>query len=127
MDLSTFQSMVKGSPKVNGVNFEKTLLRAVDDGLLLLGETPRKAIYYHLNEKFQLKRESILEKIEEFAQALNAIFGSGAEHIEKFIVKELYHGLRFRYEEKMSFEFADYVRQAEQSVSGKIQKGEHHT
>ncbi len=112
---------------MNGVNFEKTLLRAVDDGLLLLGETPRKAIYYHLNEKFQLERENILEEIEEFAQALNAIFGSGAGLIEKFIVKELYHGLKFHFEEKMNFEFADYVRQAEQSASNKKQKGERRT
>ena len=106
------------------MNFEKILLRAVDSGLLLLGETPRKAIFYHLNEKFQLERENILEKIEEFAQALNAIFGSGAELIEKFIVKELYHGLEFHFEEKMNFGFADCIRQAEQSVSDMKQKEE---
>lgn len=107
---------------MNGVNFEKTLLRAVDDGLLLLGETPRKAIYYHLNEKFQLERENIPEEIEEFARALNAIFGSGAEVIEKFIVKELYRGLKFNLEEKMNFEFADYVRKAEQTASDMKQR-----
>jgi hypothetical protein len=107
---------------VNGVNFENTLLRAVDDGLLLLGETPRKAIYYHLHEKFQLERENIPEEIEEFARALNAIFGSGAEVIEKFIVKELYRGLKFNLEEKMNFEFADYVRKAERTASDMKQR-----
>jgi len=109
---------------VNGVNFEKTLLRAVDDGLLLLGETPRKAIYYHLDEKFQLERENIPEEIEKFARALNAIFGSGADVIEKFIVKELYRGLNFNFEEKMNFEFADYVRKAEQTASDVKQRGD---
>lgn len=101
------------------------MLRAVDDGLLLLGETPRKAIYYHLNEKFQLERKNIPEEIEEFAQALNAIFGSGAELIEKFIVKELYRRLKFNFEEKTNSEFANYVRQAEQSVTDMKQKGGH--
>jgi len=126
LDLSASSRML-GFHKVDEVNFKKTLLRAVDSGLLLLGETPRKAIFYHLNAKFQLERENILEKIEEFAQALNAIFGSGAEIIEKFIVKELYRRLRFDFEEKMNFEFADYVRQAEQSVSDMKQKGERGT
>ena len=107
---------------MNGVNFEKTLLRAVDDGLLLLGETPRKAIYYHLDENFQLERENIPEEIEKFARALNAVFGSGAELIEKFIVKELYRGLKLNFEEKINLEFADYVRQAEQSASDMKQK-----
>ena len=109
---------------MNGVNFEKTLLRAVDDGLLLLGETPRKAIYYHLNENFQLERENIPQEIEKFARALNAIFGSGAGLIEKFIVKELYRGLKFNFEETENFEFANYVRQAEGSVSDMKQRGD---
>ncbi|UCF58656.1 MAG: hypothetical protein JSV15_06240 [Candidatus Bathyarchaeota archaeon] len=106
------------------MNFEKTLLRAVDDGLLLLGETPRKAIYYHLGENLHLERENIPEEIEKFARALNAIFGSGAGLIEKFIVKELYRGLNFNFEEKMNFQFADYVRQAEQSASDVKQRGD---
>jgi len=126
LDLSASSRML-GFHKVDEVNFKKTLLRAVDSGLLLLGETPRKAIFYHLNEKFQLERENILEKLEEFTQALNAIFGSGAELIEKFIVKELYHGLKLHFEKKMNFGFADYVRQAEQSVSDMKKKGERGT
>lgn len=101
-------------------DFEETLLRAVDYGLLPLGETPRKAIYYHLKRRFQLEREDIPEEPEEFARALNSIFGPGAEIVEEFIVKDLYGRLELNFE-KRDFEFADYVKQAQESVSGKKQ------
>lgn len=102
-------------------DFEETLLRAVNEGLLALGETPRKAIYYHLKRKFQLERENIPEDPEEFALALSSIFGPGAEIIEELIVKELYGKLNLNFEEKKGFEFVDYVRQSQESVSGKEQ------
>lgn len=103
------------------LDFERTLLRAVDYGLLALGETPKKAIYYHLKRKFQLEKENIPEAPEEFARALNSIFGPGAEIIEELIVKDLYGRLELDFEEKMDFEFASYVRQAQESVIDKKQ------
>lgn len=103
------------------MDFEETLLRAVDYGLLALGETPKKAIYYHLKRRFQLEREDIPEEPEEFARALNSIFGPGAEIVEEFIVKDLYGRLELNFEENRGFEFADYVKQAHESVSGKKQ------
>lgn len=103
------------------MDFEETLLRAVDYGLLALGETPKKAIYYHLKRKFQLEKENIPEEPEEFARALNSIFGPGAEIIEEFIVKDLYGRLGLNFEEKRGFEFASYVKQAQESVIGEKQ------
>jgi len=103
------------------LDFEETLLRAVDYGLLALGETPKKAIYYYLKRKFQLEKENIPEEPEEFARALNSIFGPGAEIIEEFIVKDLYGRLELNFEEKRDFEFASYVKQAQESANGKKQ------
>jgi len=94
------------------LDFEKTLLEAVDHALLSLGESPRQAIYYHLNRSFRLQREEIPEDTNEFSQALNTIFGPGAEVIEKIIVRNLYSKLDLNFEEKTCFQFVDYVSMA---------------
>jgi len=98
------------------LNFEKNLLEAVDNGLLTLGENPRKAIYFHLKRSFQLQRESIPKETDGFSRALNNIFGPGAQIIEKYILKELYRRLELNFEEKEGFTFADYVREAKKLV-----------
>jgi len=91
------------------LDFDKVLLEAVDYALLSFGESPRKAIYFHLNKSFKLQREEIPKDADEFSQALNNIFGPGAEVIEKLIVKNLYSKLNLNFEEKNRFEFVDYV------------------
>ncbi len=98
-------------------NFKKSLLRAVEDGLLALGESPREVIYYYLKTNFQLEREDIPEEAEEFDRALNSIFGPGAEIIERYIAKDLYQRLKLNFEEEADFSFVDYVRQAQLSSS----------
>jgi len=94
---------------MNRMKFDKTLLEAVDHALLSFGESPRKAIYYHLDKNFKIQKEKIPEDAEKFASALNALFGSGATVIEKLIVKDLYQRLNLSFEEKSSFEIADYI------------------
>jgi hypothetical protein len=91
------------------LDFDKTLLEAVDRALLAFGESPKEAIYYHLNKSFKLQREDIPEGTNQFSQALNTIFGPGAEVIEKLIVKNLYCKLNLSFEEKTNFEFVDYL------------------
>jgi len=91
------------------LDFDKTMLEAVDHALFSLGESPRQAVYYHLNKSFKLTREEIPADADEFSQALSTIFGPGAEVIEKIIVKNLYSKLNLNFEEKTSFEFVDYI------------------
>lgn len=104
------------------LDFEKTLLEAVDTALLSLGESPRQAVYYHLNKSFKLQREEIPEDANEFSQALNTIFGPGAEVIEKIIVKNLYTKLNLSLEEKTCFEFVEYVSLARELVKREKQR-----
>ncbi len=91
------------------MNFDKTLLEAVDHALLSFGESPSKAIYYHLDKRFKIQKEDIPEEADKFASALTAIFGSGATVIERLIIKDLYQRLNLNFEEKSSFEIADYI------------------
>jgi len=94
------------------LDFDKTLLEAVDHALLAFGESPKEAIYYHLNKTFKLQREDIPEDTDKFSHALNTIFGPGAEIIEKLIVKNLYNRLNLDFEESASLEITDYISQA---------------
>jgi len=104
------------------LDFDKTLLEAVDCALLSLGETPRKAIYYHLNKSFKLQRKEIPEDADEFSQALNTIFGPGAEVIEKIIVKNLYSKLNLSFEEKTRLGFVDYISLAREIAKREQQR-----
>lgn len=89
-------------------NLKKTLLDAVDSGLLILGENSRKVIYFHLEKTFKIKREEIALKFEEFKEALEVIFGPGAEIIKTVIMRELRTRLDLNLEEEGDFELASF-------------------
>lgn len=70
-------------------SFNRILLDAIEEGLASLGDSPREAIFYHLEASFQLKKEDIPSNLTEFKQALEKIFGPGAPYIEKIITRQL--------------------------------------
>jgi hypothetical protein len=80
-------------------NFTKVLLAAIDQGLSSLGDSPKQAIFYHLESSFQLKREEIPQNLTEFKLALDRIFGPGALFLEKLILKSLYEKLGLNFED----------------------------
>ena len=81
-------------------NFTKILLAAIEEGLSSLGDSPKDAIFYHLESSFQLKKENIPSNLTEFTQALERIFGPGAPYIEKAITKSLYGKLGLEFEDE---------------------------
>jgi len=83
------------------------LLEAVDEGLLILGESARKSIYFHLQNTCSLMREDIPNKPEAFAEGLRRIFGAGAKAIEESIVKSLYSKLGIEYKKRKNTGFVD--------------------
>ncbi|MEM3464110.1 MAG: hypothetical protein QXL91_04525 [Candidatus Bathyarchaeia archaeon] len=92
--------------------FNEVLLEAVDEGLLILGESGRKAIYFHLQNSFSLKREDIPEKPEAFINGLRKIFGLGAQAIERSIIKCLYGKLGLELREEKNYDFSKYLDDA---------------
>lgn len=94
--------------------FREVLLEAVDDGLLILGESGRKAIYFHLQNMHSLEREDIPDRTEAFVEGLRKIFGLGAEVIEKAVIKSLFSKLGINYEEKKNYGFLEYLNNAMQ-------------
>jgi len=99
-------------------NFEKLLLEAVDEGLSSLGQSSKQAIYFHLEKSFNIKRQEIPCNLEVFADAIEKIFGSGADFLEILIMKRLHEktGETFELREPADFAFIEYVATAKRSL-----------
>ena len=98
-------------------SFEKLLLEAVDEGLSSLGDSAKYAIYFHLEKTFKINKRNIPSKIEEFADAIEKIFGFGAKPLEILIMQRLYEkvGGVVEYPKHKDLVFAEYVAAARQS------------
>jgi len=69
--------------------FNEALLEAIDSAFSSLGESCRRALYFHLERTFRLPRRQIPKKPEEFDETLKTIFKSGAAFLEKLILRKL--------------------------------------
>lgn len=98
-------------------DFNNLLLEAVDEGLSSLGESSKHAIYFHLEKSFDIRKQDIPSKIDFFADAIEKMFGGGANFLEILIMKHLYKqigsGLELRTSQDL--EFTEYVAAAKQS------------
>ena len=95
--------------------FEKILLEAVDEGLSLLGESSKQALYFYLENSYQIKRGDIPRRIDGFVEAIETIFGAGGRILELLIMKRLYRkvGRNFKYfPKKEAMLFTEYVEAA---------------
>ena len=100
-------------------NLRKILLEAVDEGLSSLGDSPKQAIFFHLENTFKIKKAKIPANLREFEKALERIFGPGAPYLEKLIVKRLYEKLGLEFEEIESWNFLEYVNNLKECLSNR--------
>ena len=97
------------------MNFEKLLLEAIDESFLELGESGKQTIYFHLEKEYKISKQDIPHKIEEFTQALEAIFGLGAKLLEIKIMKSLFTKMGYvqpQFQTQQSLEFTKYIESA---------------
>jgi hypothetical protein len=97
--------------------FNRVLLDAIEGGLSLLGDSPKKAIFYHLETSFHLKKEDIPLNLSEFQQALEGVFGPGAPYIERLIMRSLCEKLGVGFQEPELVDLAVYVDDAKRRVT----------
>jgi hypothetical protein len=100
-----------------GNSFEKLLLEAIDEALLSLGDSARLAIYFHLEDKFKIRKDEIPQRLEDFTDGIEKIFGLGAKFLQILIMKNLYEkiGKPLEWNESKDLMFIEYVRAAEES------------
>lgn len=81
---------------------------------MLLGESARKAVYFHLERDYSITREKVPENIEAFVNGLESIFGAGALVIERSILDNLHSKLGLKHEEKKDCKFIDSLNRAKE-------------
>jgi hypothetical protein len=109
-------------------NFRKLLLEAVDEGLSSLGDSSKHAIYYYLEKAFNIPKQDVPDKIEEFVKAIEEIFGDGAKILEIRIMKNLYEkvGDDFEYfPERNGLLFTKYVKAVNMHIYKKMSSDLH--
>jgi hypothetical protein len=97
--------------------FEKLFVEAVDEALASLGDSAKQAIYFHLENKFEIRRNQIPERVEDFADGLEKIFGVGAQFLEILIMKKLHErvGQPLEWDKSKELIFTEYVAAARHS------------
>ena len=90
----------------------KILLESVDEGLLTLGESGMKAMYFHIQSVTSVKREDIPDNLEALQTGLEKIFGEGAKMIETAIVKSLCRKLGAQPQEGKERGFVEKINDA---------------
>ena len=95
-----------------GVEFGSAVLGAIDEGLLVYGETVRCALYYSVEAKYRVKREQVPDRIEAFHVAMGELCGYGGRVIERLIAKSLYSKLGLDFVEHEDWMLVDYVKHA---------------
>ena len=106
-----FESKTREAEKKT-MKFEEVLLEAIDEGLSLLGESSKQAIYFHLEKTFKMNRVDIPYRIEEFTDAIEKIFGTGAKILEIQIMRCLFKkvGYTFKhYPKQKNLTFTEYI------------------
>lgn len=99
--------------------FDKLLLEAIDEALASLGDSAKQSIYFHLEDKFKISRNEIPQRIEDFADGLEKIFGLGARFIEILIMKQLHEriGRPLEWDESKELVFVKYIAVAKRSFA----------
>jgi len=99
----------KHKPSAN--SFETAMIEAVDEGFSPFGDSSKQAVYFHLENTFKIKKQEIPYKIEEFAAAMEQIFGAGAKLIEIRIIEALHERNQdfVHFPKKGDLMFTEYV------------------
>jgi len=90
------------------LHFERCLTEAVDEALSALGESPKHAVFFHLEKDFCIKRQDISDNIEAFDGALRRFFGIGASFLQILIMRKLCEKVGFSFSNS-AFKDDDFV------------------
>jgi hypothetical protein len=95
-----------------GQPFGQLLLECIDDGLDVLGNEPRQALYQYLLTICSLPREEIPDRVADFAAGLRKALGGASKVIERLILRKLFQKTGSSFREAIDTEFTDYVADA---------------
>jgi len=100
--------------------FEEVLMEAIDESFSSLGEKVKYAVYFHLENNYNIRKSTIPYRIGEFTEAIEDIFGLGAQLVEIRIMKTLYTRLRFNHldlQNSDSLDFKSYLYAVQKKIT----------
>jgi hypothetical protein len=89
--------------------FPQILLECIDDGLSVLGNEPREAVYQFLKTICSLPRDDIPDHVPEFASGLKKALGGASKVIERVILRKLFEKTGSSFREMPDTDFQEYV------------------
>jgi hypothetical protein len=92
--------------------FELLLLECIDEGLSVLGNEPRQALYQYLLTICSLPRDEIPSRVADFAAGLKKSLGGASRVIERIILRKLFQKTGSNFRETTDTEFTEYVAEA---------------
>ncbi len=94
---------------------EKAIRKIVEETIEAFGgEKVRDAVLYHLEHKYNVKPEEMIEKPEQFSNALKDIYGSFGSMIEKEICKRISENYGLEYKGQGIVEIAKELKRFRQ-------------
>ena len=94
------------------LSFPQTLLESIDEGLSVLGNEPREAVYQFLRTICSLPREDIPDHVPEFAAGLKRALGGASKVIERLILRRLFEKTGSSFRDVPDTDFNEYVLDA---------------
>jgi len=101
------------------MDFNVLLMEAIDEGLASLGKSCKQVIYFHLEKGFNLDKQEIPFRLEEFAEALENVFGVGAKILEIRIMENLFKKIgpvHSCFQTQKNLEFVQYVEAVKKNM-----------
>ncbi len=113
------ESIAVSKKSQRSLDFKELLVEAIDATFYPLGDSSRRMFYFYLEKYFNMMKQDIPERIEEFAMAIERIFGKGAIILEIEIMKNLFVNIGSTFEyfpEKGDLLFVEYINAAREYV-----------
>lgn len=116
--------MQNKTQKITEDEFNQLFLSVIDETLSALGESAKTAIYFHIEQKFSIKRQDIPLRINDFDHAITTLFGVGSKPLELMLMQRLHARVKGECEpiDAEDFTFSNYIKMVKQNVitTGKI-------
>lgn len=112
---------VKKSPKNQEEEFNELLSISIDEALSSLGENAKASIYSSIAQKFKIQKSEIPNRLDDFVEAIEAIFGPGSKHLEILFMQKLYSKVKRTcgFIKTNDFTFPKYVRAVKKNLKKK--------
>ena len=96
---------------VNQISFEMAVTESIDEVFTALGANVKQALYSYLENRYNMREEQIPSMIEDFAHAVESLFGVAAKLVELKIIERIQEKVKeFNYKPKSKeLFFAEYL------------------